>query len=84
MGLFGKKPELTLIESIEQSIDESLKIKSVFSKMKEDLDSKNVELNFKKEQLDESMDVLIKLRDKLVGEHTSNEKVIKNIDKIIA
>jgi len=84
MGLFDKEEvKLTLTESIEQSISESLKIKSVFSKMKDDLEEKNVELNFKKDQLDEKMDELIKLRDRVVGEHSSNEKVVKNIDKII-
>ena len=87
--MFGKKEkkeekkEPTLLESVDIIVDESKKIKSVFVKMKEDLDNKNTDLEFKKEIIQSEIDSYLSAISKVEEEVKSNESVIKNIDKII-
>lgn len=81
--MFTKKKVPTLMESAALLVEKSQGIKSVFSKMKDDLEDTNISLDFEKEKIDELLVQLSNSKASLEEEKKTNEKVIVNIDKII-
>jgi ribosomal protein L29 len=81
--MFTTKKPVGLIENAALLVEKSKKIKSVFTKMRDDLEDSNVELNFEKEKIDEAVKELTEARFQLSTESLSNDSVIKKIDKIL-
>lgn len=83
--MFTKKQTPVTIESkITELLEKSAKTKSVFAQMKSDLEDTNTSIEFATDELEERMNELIKLKDSLTTEHTVNENVIDNIDKLLS
>ena len=73
----------TLIEDATQLVEESREIKSVFVKMKTDLENKNVALGDKASEIEDAIKALKDAQQTIGEEAESNDSTIKNIDKIL-
>jgi hypothetical protein len=82
--MFNSKPKKkSLIEEANELVEQSQGIKSVFVKMKTDLEDKNKALQGKADQITEAMDALKAAKSSIYHEESSNKGVIKQLDTIL-